>query len=137
MTNCDCGFLEGKRGDCICNKRYSSTEKEIKMPFEHLLNKDNYTKQEVSEILRATYEGMSNGFIKGKFALLKKLEKLKEKNTKNNCSNEQLLQDDEGSSRVSEDSIFIKHIQDHLLGGEKVICKICGKTAEQIMGENK
>lgn len=33
------------------------------------------------------------------------------------------------------DTIFIRHIQDHLKDGQVVICKICGKTAEQIIKE--
>ena len=31
------------------------------------------------------------------------------------------------------DKSFIAHIQSHLKKGEKVICKICGKTAEEIV----
>lgn len=31
------------------------------------------------------------------------------------------------------DNLFINHIQSHLKEGEKVICKICGKTAEEII----
>ena len=30
------------------------------------------------------------------------------------------------------DNTFIQHIQNHLKEDEKVICKICGKTAEEI-----
>ena len=30
---------------------------------------------------------------------------------------------------------FEKHIKSHLQEGEVVICKICGKTAEEIKGE--
>jgi len=33
------------------------------------------------------------------------------------------------------DNGFIAHIQAHLGAGEKVICKICGKTAEEIIHE--
>ena len=33
------------------------------------------------------------------------------------------------------DNIFISHIQTHLKEGEKVICKICGKSAEEIINE--
>lgn len=32
------------------------------------------------------------------------------------------------------DAVFIQHIQSHLRGGEEVICKICGKTAKEIIG---
>ena len=34
--------------------------------------------------------------------------------------------------RELDDEIFIKHIQSHLQEGQKVICKICGKTVEEI-----
>jgi hypothetical protein len=33
------------------------------------------------------------------------------------------------------DRIFIGHIQSHLQEGEKVVCKICGRTAEEITGQ--
>ena len=33
------------------------------------------------------------------------------------------------------DDKFIRHIQGHLKPGQKVICKICGKTAEEIINE--
>lgn len=35
------------------------------------------------------------------------------------------------------DDVFIRHIQSHLKNGENVICKICGKTAEEILKEEK
>jgi Zn finger protein HypA/HybF involved in hydrogenase expression len=31
MTQCDCGFFEGTRGECVCNKRYASDNTEKKM----------------------------------------------------------------------------------------------------------
>ena len=31
------------------------------------------------------------------------------------------------------DSVFIKHIQNHLTEGQEVICKICNKSAEEIV----
>ena len=34
------------------------------------------------------------------------------------------------------DDIFIQHIQNHLLNGQEVICKICGKTAKEIINES-
>ena len=37
----------------------------------------------------------------------------------------------------NKDIIFIKHIQSHLKEGEEVICKICGKTAKEIITEAK
>ena len=37
----------------------------------------------------------------------------------------------------SKDNIFINHIQSHLKKGEEVICKICGKTAKEIIAEAK
>lgn len=36
----------------------------------------------------------------------------------------------------NQDRIFIKHIKAHLKEGEEVICKICGKTAEEIINPN-
>jgi len=33
--------------------------------------------------------------------------------------------------------IFVDHIKSHLKPGENVICKICGKTVEEIYLENK
>ena len=33
------------------------------------------------------------------------------------------------------DRIFIGHTQSHLQEGEKVVCKICGRTAEEITGQ--
>lgn len=33
---------------------------------------------------------------------------------------------------LSKGDKFIKHIQQHLMPGEKVICKICGKTVDEI-----
>jgi len=33
------------------------------------------------------------------------------------------------------DDIFIKHIEGHLNKGEEVICKICGKSAKQIIAD--
>ena len=38
---------------------------------------------------------------------------------------------------VEEDRIFIKHIQNHLQNGQEVICKICGKTAKEIVKERR
>jgi len=35
------------------------------------------------------------------------------------------------------DSVFIKHIQKHLKPNEEVVCKICGKTAKEIIKENE
>ena len=37
--------------------------------------------------------------------------------------------------QINADTVFIQHIQSHLLEGEKVICKICGKSAEEIINE--
>lgn len=37
----------------------------------------------------------------------------------------------------NQDDIFIKHIQNHLKEDEVVICKICGKTVDEIIKENK
>ena len=34
------------------------------------------------------------------------------------------------------DNLFIAHIKNHLKPDEKVICKICGKTADEITKEN-
>ena len=34
---------------------------------------------------------------------------------------------------IEEDTIFIRHIQSHLLPGEEVVCKICGKSAKEII----
>ena len=39
---------------------------------------------------------------------------------------------DRPKQRELDDEIFIKHIQSHLQEGQKVICKICGKTVEEI-----
>ena len=36
--------------------------------------------------------------------------------------------------QVSDDSIFIDHIQNHLTPDKEVVCKICGKTAREITG---
>jgi len=36
---------------------------------------------------------------------------------------------------VSDDVIFIEHIRGHLSAGQEVICKICRKTAKQIIEE--
>ena len=33
--------------------------------------------------------------------------------------------------------IFVDHIKSHLKPGENVICKMCGKTVEEIYLENK
>ena len=38
--------------------------------------------------------------------------------------------------KISKDDIFIQHIQNHLKQGQEVICKICGKTAKEIIGES-
>ena len=38
--------------------------------------------------------------------------------------------------QLETDTIFINHIQSHLTKEEKVICKICGKSAEEIIGES-
>ena len=35
--------------------------------------------------------------------------------------------------QLEADTTFIQHIQSHLTNSEKVICKICGKTAEEII----
>jgi hypothetical protein len=35
------------------------------------------------------------------------------------------------------DEIFISHIQNHLQEGQNVVCKICGKTAVEIISEEK
>ena len=35
--------------------------------------------------------------------------------------------------KVPKDNIFISHIQAHLKEGQEVICKICGKTAKEII----
>ncbi len=35
------------------------------------------------------------------------------------------------------DEIFISHIQNHLEKGQNVVCKICGKTAIEIISEAK
>lgn len=35
------------------------------------------------------------------------------------------------------DGVFIRHIQSHLEPGQEVICKICGKTAKEILEENR
>lgn len=37
---------------------------------------------------------------------------------------------------VELDSIFIKHIKDHLKEGQEVVCKICGKTAKEIITQS-
>ena len=44
----------------------------------------------------------------------------------------------EGDSPVllSADDNFINHIQSHLQDGEKVVCKICNKTADEIIAES-
>lgn len=36
-------------------------------------------------------------------------------------------------STATNDRAFIEHIQQHLKPGQEVICKICGKTAEEII----
>ncbi len=33
------------------------------------------------------------------------------------------------------DNIFIRHIAAHLKPGQEVVCKICGKTAKEIINE--
>jgi len=38
---------------------------------------------------------------------------------------------------MNKGTVFIRHIQQHLAGNEVVICKICGKTVEQIYEEYK
>lgn len=38
---------------------------------------------------------------------------------------------------ITEDTIFINHIQSHLKLGEKVVCKICGKTADEIITSSR
>ena len=40
-------------------------------------------------------------------------------------------------AKKDREQIFINHIQKHLQKGEKVICKICGITVEQIYEESK
>lgn len=35
--------------------------------------------------------------------------------------------------KISNDLIFIDHIKSHLKEGEEVICKICGKSANEII----
>ena len=37
--------------------------------------------------------------------------------------------------QLRKDNIFINHIQEHLKKGQKVVCKICGKTAKEIVDE--
>ena len=37
--------------------------------------------------------------------------------------------------RDEKNSIFINHIQEHLKEGEVVICKICGKSADEIIND--
>jgi len=39
----------------------------------------------------------------------------------------------ESANSKSKDNIFINHIQSHLKSNQKVICKICGKTATEII----
>jgi len=39
--------------------------------------------------------------------------------------------------KIHRDDIFINHIKSHLKDGEFVLCKICGKSAEEIIKENK
>lgn len=39
--------------------------------------------------------------------------------------------------KKGKDDIFISHIKSHLKKGDVVICKICGKTAEEIIKEVK
>ena len=39
----------------------------------------------------------------------------------------------ESANSKSKDNIFINHIQSHLESNQKVICKICGKTATEII----
>ena len=41
----------------------------------------------------------------------------------------------DGVEKRMKDTIFIKHIQSHLKDGEEVVCKICGKTAKEIISE--
>ena len=36
-----------------------------------------------------------------------------------------------------DDTKFIDHIKSHLKEGQEVICKICGKTAKEILNETK
>ena len=33
---------------------------------------------------------------------------------------------------LSKDTVFIDHIKSHLTEGQEVVCKICGKTADEI-----
>lgn len=37
--------------------------------------------------------------------------------------------------KMGEDRKFFNHIQSHLQEGQEVICKICGKTAKEIINE--
>ena len=37
--------------------------------------------------------------------------------------------------KLNSDTKFIKHIQSHLREGQEVVCKICGKTAKEILNE--
>ena len=37
--------------------------------------------------------------------------------------------------RDEKNSIFINHIKDHLKDGEVVICKICGKSSDEIIND--
>ena len=39
--------------------------------------------------------------------------------------------------RASKSEIFVGHVQNHLKEDEKVICKICGKTIDEIYEEEK
>ena len=34
------------------------------------------------------------------------------------------------------DGVFIRHIQSHLAEGQEVVCKICGESAKDIIGQN-
>lgn len=38
----------------------------------------------------------------------------------------------ESDKRPSKEEIFVRHIESHLEKGQEVICKICGKTIDQI-----
>jgi hypothetical protein len=64
-------------------------------------------------------------------ALKKRIEELmKDDNQK---ENDILRKRIEGLEMADKDTVFIKHIQNHLKAGELVICKICGKTANEII----
>ena len=88
--------------------------------------------QHRGEYHRLTMEKMIDKF----FDLLAEALPSEEKSTSRDISPDQgwVLPEPEPTP-TSDDHIFIKHIQSHLEPEDEVICKICEKTAKQIISE--